>query len=434
MPEAHALHPSLVIHAAGATDIGRVRQHNEDAVLVRPDLSLYVVADGAGGHNAGNVASALAIASVANHFEATDRAFRAAPDVDRFGIATGARRLSSAIRKANRDVVEISKSSKQYGGMGSTIVAATVAAMAPVLHVGHVGDSRCYRLRNGRLEQLTHDHSLLNDVVEMHPDISDDALAKLPRKVVTRALGMEEVVRADVRSFEVAPDDLYLLCSDGLTGMLADEQLRRVLSLPETPTELCERLIRLANESGGADNIAAVVISFGFAWADVGHRDTSPSIEFTKFEPSRPVELPRPIEPAPQRSPTPPPAPPARSSSAAPPPPAPSRSPAPPRPSAPAPPPPPPPRPEMVSSPEILLLGIESEVDPEEAAANDGASKPRAIRVVPQGSADSGLIDALSGLLQRRPRGTMVSCIACGELLPPEAAFCPRCGVRRSET
>jgi PPM family protein phosphatase len=411
MPEAHALNPSLMIQAAGAADIGRVRPHNEDAVLVRPDLQLYVVADGAGGHNGGNVASALAIASVANHFESTDRAFRSAPDVDRFGIAAGARRLSSAIRKANHDIVEISKSSKNYGGMGSTVVALTIAREAPVLHVGHVGDSRCYRLRNGRLEQLTHDHSLLNDVVEMHPDIGDDALAKLPRKVVTRALGMEEVVRATVRSYDIAADDIYLLCSDGLTGELPDERIRRVLSLPEPPADLVDHLIRLANESGGGDNIAAVVVSFGFTWADVGHRDTSPSIEFSRFEPSRPVELPRPIEPAPPRTPAPPP-----------------------RLTVPGPPPmPPPPRESFVSAPEILLLGIESQVDPEEVAANDGSSKSPAFRVVPEGSADSGLIDALSGLLHRRPRNTLISCGSCGELLPPEAAFCPRCGIQRAD-
>src|SRR3954468_12953939 len=105
MPEART-YP--VIQAAGAADIGRVRPHNEDAVLVRPDLRLYLVADGAGGHNAGNVASALAIASVTNHFESTERAARGQPDVDRFGIPVGARRLSTAIRKANKDIVEIS--------------------------------------------------------------------------------------------------------------------------------------------------------------------------------------------------------------------------------------------------------------------------------------------------------------------------------------
>src|SRR6185437_16244734 len=235
----------------------------------------------------------------------------------------GARRLSAAVRKANRDIVEISKASKKYGGMGSTVVAAAVAANLPVLHVAHVGDSRCYRLRAGRLEQLTHDHSLLNEVIELHPDIGEAALAKLPRKVVTRALGMEESVRPSIRSFEIAPDDVYLLCSDGLSGELSDEQIRRVLTLAESPQELCDHFVRLANEAGGSDNIAAVVVTFAFA--AVPPRNTQP-YQRSSAAPAQPLaDLLEPASPLPQE-----------------------------------PPPPPPPRAPMVSTPEILLLGIES--------------------------------------------------------------------------
>src|ERR1700722_2291629 len=146
MPEVRAPHPTLAVRAAGAADIGRARSHNEDAVLVRPDLRLWAVADGAGGHNAGNAASALAVTSITDHFETTERAVRELPDVDRFGMPVGARRISMAIRKANHDIVEISRSAQRYGGMGSTVVAITVAARSPQLHVAHVGDSRCYRL------------------------------------------------------------------------------------------------------------------------------------------------------------------------------------------------------------------------------------------------------------------------------------------------
>jgi PPM family protein phosphatase len=393
MPDARAPHPTLVIQAAGAADIGRVRSHNEDAVLVRPDLRLYIVADGAGGHNAGNVASALAVASITNHFESTERAYRAAPEVDRFGVLAGERRLSSAIRKANHDVVEISKSAKKYGGMGSTIVAATVAVRAPTFHVAHVGDSRCYRLRSGRLEQLTHDHSLINEVIELHPDLGDETLAKLPRRVVTRALGMEESVRVTVRSFEIAPEDVYLLCSDGLTGELTDEQIRRVLTLPESPAELVEHLVRLANAAGGGDNIAAVVLAFGEnSEITMGGPESPPKPPGdSRGSEITAVELPQAnaaSEPA-------------------------------------APPPPPPPRPAFVSAPEILLLGIESDVDPEEAPA---------LRIVPSSSASSGLIDALGDLLQtRRQRGALVACAACGDPVLTEAEFCPHCGAARVE-
>jgi protein phosphatase len=297
----------LVLHAFGATDIGRQRSHNEDAILVRADLRLFAVADGAGGHNAGNVASALALVTLGNHFESTERAYHAAPDADRFGLSAGERRLAVAIRKANREILEISKGSKKYGGMGSTIVAATVAAHAPVLHVAHVGDSRCYRLRAGRLERLTHDHSILHDVLETAPEMPEEAIAKLPRKVVTRALGMEENVRVSVRSFEIAPDDVYLLCSDGLTNELADEPIRRVLTLPEEPQVLVERLVAMANEAGGGDNIAALAIRCDLT-------------ESAAIEPPRPaVELP-------------------------------------------------PSRPPAGSAPEILLLGIESEHDLDDTA------------------------------------------------------------------
>jgi protein phosphatase len=370
MTEAPRTRPSLSIQAAGATDVGRQRTHDEDAVLVRPDLRLYVVADGAGGHNAGNVASALALTTVAQHFEATERAYREQPDVDRFGIPTGARRLAVAVRKANREIIEISRASKKYGGMGSTIVAAAAAARAPALHVAHVGDSRCYRLRDGRLERLTHDHSILHDVIELTPEMPDEAIAKLPRKVVTRALGMEENVRVTVRSFEVAPDDVYLLCSDGLTGELSDEQIRRVLLLPEEPSILVARLIALANEAGGSDNIAAVVLRCAIGEAPLS-------------------VLPEP--PAPSE----------------------------------APPEPPPPRPPAVSAPEILVLGIETEADLDDTAR---------IRVVPSESVSSGLIDALDSLvLAHRPKAPRAPCAACGEVLGPDVLYCTRCGAARSD-
>ena len=130
-----------------------------------------------------------------------------------------------------------------------------------MLHVAHVGDSRCYRLREGRLEQLTKDHSLINDVLELRPDMTDDAIKKLPTNVVTRALGMEATVRVSVRSHAVAPGDRYLLCSDGLSGAVPPSELGEILALPLTPAETVERLISVANEAGGHDNIAAVVIA-----------------------------------------------------------------------------------------------------------------------------------------------------------------------------
>lgn len=253
--------------AVGVTDIGRQRKHNEDHVLLRPELDLFVVADGMGGHNAGDVASKLATVSLRNFYEATQ-----AGEVPEGPLAEGyaelseeARRLASGIRKANRDVFEISSTYRQHHGMGSTIVAAALGRERGVMHVGHVGDSRCYRYREGDLTQLTHDHSLINDALALKPDLTPDELARLPKNIITRALGMREDVKVDIRSDDVRPGDIYLLCSDGLSGMVTEEEIGRVLGAAyaiegSDLREACETLVSLANEAGGNDNITALLI------------------------------------------------------------------------------------------------------------------------------------------------------------------------------
>ena len=250
----------LVLQAGGATDVGKRRVHNEDAVLVREDLGLYLVADGAGGHNAGEVASALCARSMANYFGATIRSTHEGPEFNRFGIPNGARRLSASVLKANRDIVEISRSSQAHRGMGTTVVAACFSPRSGLMHVAHVGDSRCYRLRVGHLELLTKDHSLLTDVIEQRPELDDAVLARLPKNVVTRALGMDEQLRVSIRSYTVVEGDRYLLCSDGLSGPVSAPEMANALGLDETPAQIVQRLIELANAAGGPDNIAALVL------------------------------------------------------------------------------------------------------------------------------------------------------------------------------
>ncbi len=250
----------MELSAFGDTDVGRVRDHNEDRCLMKPEMGLYAVADGAGGHNAGEVAAALAVRSLGNFFGATEKEYGTRPDYDRFGIANGERRMVRAIQKANADIVEVSKESQQYRGMGTTIVAAQYNRRPRLLHVGHVGDSRCYRLRGEHLEQLTVDHTLLTDIVEEYPHLDDSALERLPKHVVTRALGMAPTVRVSVRSYPVAPGDRYLLCSDGLTGPVDDKRLREVMGRDADPDDLVRTLIDDANHEGGPDNVAALVI------------------------------------------------------------------------------------------------------------------------------------------------------------------------------
>jgi serine/threonine protein phosphatase PrpC len=262
----------LVLRAAGKSDPGRCRTHNEDVVLVRDDLGLYAVADGAGGHRTGEVASALCARSMANYFGATIRATFEQPEFNRFGIPTGARRLSAAVLKANRDIIEISRSSQEHRGMGTTVVAACFSPRSGLLHVAHVGDSRCYRLRAGHLELLTQDHSLLTDVIEQRPELDDDVLARLPKNVVTRALGMEAQLRVSIRSYTVVEGDRYLLCSDGLSGPVPAPLIAVALGASGPLETVVERLLRLANEAGGPDNIAAVVID-----CQGGHKTALPA-------------------------------------------------------------------------------------------------------------------------------------------------------------
>ena len=259
MLDARASVPLKILSAA-ATDIGR-RKHNEDTVLLRPDLNLYLLADGAGGHNAGNVASALATTSIAHYFETTHNDALDKPKVDELGLSTTARRLACAMHRANHDIVHIAKTSNNYQGMGTTIVAAFLDPFVGALHVGHVGDSRCYRLRDGRFEQLTDDHSLLNDILELRPDLDNAVLAKLPRNVVTRALGMEEKLRVAVRGHQVIAADKYLLCSDGLTSALDDDEIADVMRVAKNPEEAVKLLIDMATEAGADDNVATIVLS-----------------------------------------------------------------------------------------------------------------------------------------------------------------------------
>jgi protein phosphatase len=265
----------LHIVAAGATDIGKGRQHNEDSILLRPDLALYVLADGAGGHNAGNVASALAASSIANYVER----FGTDPvgEIDPFGTPRALRRLATALHKANKDILEIARSSNKLKGMGSTVVATRADPKTGFLHVAHVGDSRLYRLRDECLEQLTVDHSLLNDALEMRPDVGDAVLA----------LGMDESVRATARSHRMFAGDKYLLCSDGLTDALSDEDILLLLSGHDRPDNVVKSLIQTALASNAADNIGVIVIDCELAPDAAAAPVKPPSVRPPAMPPAR---------------------------------------------------------------------------------------------------------------------------------------------------
>jgi protein phosphatase len=255
--------PSVRIrpYAVGRTDVGLLRVRNEDQLLVSPELRLFVVADGMGGTKAGDVAAELAVRTIEHCFTSdplvgSDRDFW---HVD-LGLDHGARRLASAIRCANREVFESSGRFFDHHGMGSTVVALHVCPDEHSVHVAHVGDSRCYLYREGSFVQLTRDHSLVNEARWMAPHMDAAQIARLPRNIVSRALGLGSNVRVDVRTERARPGDVYMLCSDGLSGMLNDKQMLDVLRCTDDLDEACQLLVIRANEHGGHDNVTAVLV------------------------------------------------------------------------------------------------------------------------------------------------------------------------------
>ena len=243
--------------AAGLSDVGLQRDHNEDSLVIVGNDGPFVVADGMGGHRAGDVASRLAIEAIVEQFRVEGQ-----PSVEPDGRFTDEENLLlSSIRLANRRILERSTRSRDLQGMGTTIVCAYFHPAQNRMIIAHVGDSRAYRLRDRFLTQLTRDHSLFNDYLTAMPDLSEEQRSELPRNVITRALGMQEDIAVDLQSDEAQPGDVYILCSDGLSGMLEDEDITNVLSSSQADLEeACRLLVRRANENGGEDNVTAVVV------------------------------------------------------------------------------------------------------------------------------------------------------------------------------
>ena len=250
----------LWLRAVGATETGRVRTENEDRFVIREDLQLFLVADGAGGHAAGDIAATVATRSIENFLEATAAEQAALPEVDRAGIPKAARWLARAVHKANRDVYEIASTHAGSTGMGSTVVAALFVPRTGQLQIAHVGDSRCYRSRAGVCELLTRDHSLYRDVLEEHPELDERVLARLPRNVVTRALGMAATTRVSIDTHDVVSGDRYLLCSDGLSSFVPAATLAAILAEPRPTGATVQLLLNAADDAGAPDNVTVIVI------------------------------------------------------------------------------------------------------------------------------------------------------------------------------
>ena len=240
------------------SDTGKVREHNEDALACDADSGLLVLADGMGGYNAGEVASGIAVRTVLQLVTTACRQEgRALPEP-----ATGLMRqsivLRDAITRANRVIHQTAQSQPQCEGMGTTIVSCLFYDNR--VSIAHVGDSRAYRLRGGRFEQLTMDHSLLQELVDRGFYSRQEAPRSTNKNYLTRALGVEPVVQVEIQEVEAQPGDVYLLCSDGLSDMVEDEDIHLTVSTFNANLDVAgQQLIQLSNDHGGKDNVSLIL-------------------------------------------------------------------------------------------------------------------------------------------------------------------------------
>lgn len=250
------------ITAAGLSDVGLQREHNEDTWACHAQYGLYLVADGMGGHQSGEVASGMAAAGMLAFFEATEKEDATWPFPIDPNLTLAENRLSASIKLANKLIYDRSVAERALAGMGTTVVGLLVSLERRLAFVAHVGDSRTYRVRDGVITQLTRDHSLINDYLMMMPDMPKEAIDVLPKNVITRALGMQDSVVVDLVTEELQEGDRFVLCSDGLSGQVSDERIAALVT--EHKHELARAvqiLVRESNDAGGDDNVTVVIVA-----------------------------------------------------------------------------------------------------------------------------------------------------------------------------
>ncbi len=246
------------IKACGLSDVGLARTHNEDCFDIDVDHQIYIVADGMGGHSHGEVASRIAVKAIREFIQQTADQDTTWPFAYDTRLKRHANQLKASVRIAHDKVLRAIRQDGSLVGMGTTVVGFLIKG--PVAAVAHVGDSRAYRLRGDRLDLLTQDHTWVNEQVVAGYLSEEQARAHPLKNVVTRALGGESEVVVDVREVEVMAGDVYILCSDGLTTMLSDEEIERRLLEPVPVEDVCRNLVRDANAKGGLDNITVVLV------------------------------------------------------------------------------------------------------------------------------------------------------------------------------
>ncbi len=250
----------MKFRAYGLSDLGRVRKLNEDSFLVSDDLKLYLIADGMGGHAAGDVASRKSIELIKAFIE------RTAKDNDitwpfemNLELAPEANKLIAAVQIANKEIYRMSSTNPELKGMGTTIAGLFIAEAKG--YVVHVGDSRVYLMRNGRLKQITEDHSWVNEQLKEKVITKEEAKQHRWKNVITRALGSEKEVKIDLQEENIVSGDIFLICSDGLSGMVERETMEDIIKKHiNNLSEAAEKMIDYANKAGGVDNITVILI------------------------------------------------------------------------------------------------------------------------------------------------------------------------------
>jgi len=245
------------LEVASATDAGAIRSFNEDSIAADSDLGLLVLADGMGGYKAGEVASTIATGLVMDYIKRMLNE-KGASTIRSARLSAESMAVKSVVEKTNLAIYKTAQTDSKYTGMGTTIV--LILFHHGLATVAHVGDSRLYRLRQGNLELLTHDHSLLQEQVEMGLISSEDAKLSHNRNLVSRALGVEAQIKVDVSEHNVQPNDIYLLCSDGLNDMVDDTDIELALSELRANLPLAaSQLVQMANDNGGHDNVSVLL-------------------------------------------------------------------------------------------------------------------------------------------------------------------------------
>jgi serine/threonine protein phosphatase PrpC len=252
---------AVQIVSSGLSDVGRVRTNNEDSFRIVEALNLFILSDGMGGEAHGEVASAMAV-DVINKYCESEREDSGATVLDEVpaNISSQTRRLKNAVAQANFQIFQSAQKNAEQRGMGATIT--TVWLKDTLLSIAHVGDSRAYLLRNGNLQQLTNDHSLVAEQVRRGLITPQQAEESDMQSVLLRALGAHPDVEIDTDEVEIIPRDVLLLCSDGLTRMVTEPEIAGALQAETVPSAAAERLISLANENGGIDNVTVIVVRF----------------------------------------------------------------------------------------------------------------------------------------------------------------------------